>query len=404
MQKMKQRGLALAVMASLMTTLPGTAWAAEQDAQSSEVAQMREEIAALTARLNTLEKQLKAQEDKDKKAAKAEKSKAPTLKWSGSTKNGYMKNEEHKQTVKSEMRLKAKTQVDNTYDIAFGLKFKSTSSEPDKDDPGAEKNKVKLDAASIGRAFGPVYVNAGVQSATVGEGLWLGKSSLNIFSARYAMTPRDSLFTGYGRDSQDYLSEDKKTRSRILKYVDYQHHFTEDSLLGVYWGGQQPEHYIGIYAETPIVGKLSFMGEFVHDNNHDKPNHSKRVGPGDFKLPNNYGYVYTGSKSNTDGYLLSLSYGSAKNKGDLLTTLNYFNVDQNLFMDDGYTAYDDYVGNRGIMGFGLVLDYMTSKHTKLSLERYWAHTKPVAGNVNLDGDEVGKAPYYTTYLKFTSKF
>lgn len=73
-------------------------------------------------------------------------------------------------------------------------------------------------------------------------------------------------------------------------------------------------------------------------------------------------------------------------------------------MDDGYTAYDDYVGNRGIMGFGLVLDYMTSKHTKLSLERYWAHTKPVAGNVNLDGDEVGKAPYYTTYLKFTSKF
>ncbi|MDD6120053.1 MAG: hypothetical protein PUB57_05945 [Selenomonadaceae bacterium] len=210
MQRIKQKGLAMAVMASLMTTLPGTAWAAEQaDSQASEVAQMREEIAALTARLNTLEQQLKEKESKDKKAAKAEKSKAPTLKWSGSTKNGFMHDEHKKETVKSEVRLKAKTQVDNTYDVAFGLKFKSTSAEPADGKNGSEKNQVKLDAASIGRAFGPVYVNAGVQSATVGEGLWLGKSSLNIFSARYAMTPSDSLFAGYGRDSQDYLATPK---------------------------------------------------------------------------------------------------------------------------------------------------------------------------------------------------
>lgn len=218
MYEMKQKGLALAIMASLVTTLPGTAFAAEQEAASSEVAQMRAEIAALTARLNTLERQLAAQEAKEQKAAKADKSKASTLKWSGSTKNGYMKNEEHKQTVKSEVRLKAKTQVDNTYDVAFGLKFKSTSAEPKDGKNGSEKKQVKLDAASIGRAFGPVYVNAGVQSATVGEGLWVGKSSLNIFSARYVMTPRDTLFTGYGRDSQDYLAtaKDEQKQSRII--------------------------------------------------------------------------------------------------------------------------------------------------------------------------------------------
>ena len=398
MQRIKQKGLAMAVMASLMTTLPGTAWAAEQaDSQASEVAQMREEIAALTARLNTLEKQLQEKESKDKKAAKAEKSKAPTLKWSGSTKNGFMHDEHKKETVKSEVRLKAKTQVDNTYDVAFGLKFKSTSAEPADGKNGSEKNQVKLDAASIGRAFGPVYVNAGVQSATVGEGLWLGKSSLNIFSARYAMTPSDSLFAGYGRDSQDYLAtpEDEKSQSRILKYVDYQHHFTKDSLVGAYWGGQQPEHYLGAYVETPIAGKLSFMGEYVHNNNHDKPGMTREK----------YGYACTGSRSSTDGYLLSLSYGAAREKGDFLTTLNYFNVDENLFMDSGYTAYDDYVGSRGIMGFGLSLDYMTSKHTKLSLERYWAHTKPVAGNIDIRrAAPVEKEPYYTTYLKFTSKF
>ncbi|WP_294147901.1 hypothetical protein, partial [uncultured Selenomonas sp.] len=81
-----------------------------------------------------------------------------------------------------------------------------------------------------------------------------------------------------------------------------------------------------------------------------------------------------------------------------------FNVDQNLFMDDGYTAFDDYVTNDGLLGFGLVLDYMTSDHTKLSLERYWAHTKPVAGNVDRDGNELPESPYYTTYVKFTSKF
>ena len=115
-----------------------------------------------------------------------------------------------------------------------------------RDGHASEKNKVKLDEASIGRAFGPVYLKAGVQSATVGEGLWIGKSSLNIFSGKYDMTPRDSLFFGYGRDSQDYLAENEKTQSRLLKFVDYQHHFDSDAMAGIYLGAQQPDRYIGV--------------------------------------------------------------------------------------------------------------------------------------------------------------
>lgn len=136
---------------------------------------MKEEIAALTARLNALEKQL----DEAQKAGKADdknkeekKKGASELQWSGSTKMGYMYNQDKKGSVKGEIRLKAKTKVDDTYDVAFGLKFKSTSEEPvpatvDPNDPkhvrdghASEKNKVKLDEASIGRAFGPVYLKA----------------------------------------------------------------------------------------------------------------------------------------------------------------------------------------------------------------------------------------------------
>ena len=309
------------------------------------------------------------------------------------------------------MRLKAKTKVDDTYDVAFGLKFKSTSAEPTeaevdpmdpkhvKDGHAAEKNKVKLDEASIGRSFGPVYVTLGVQSATIGEGLWLGKSSLNIGSLRYTMTPNDNVFLGYGRDSQDYLAESEKTQSRLLKFFQYEHAFGKDALAGFDHGAQQPERYVGVYGEAPLVGKLSVMGEYVHNNNTTKP--SMKDGNNE---KNGYGYEATGSHSDTAGYLLSLRYGQAKKKGDLLTSLNYFNVDQNLFMDHGYTAYDDYITQAGLKGFGLVLDYMTSDHTKLSLERYWAHTKPVAGNVSFDGTPSTESPYYTTYVKFTSKF
>lgn len=128
---------------------------------------------------------------------------------------------------------------------------------------------------------------------------------------------------GYGRDSQDYLVENEKTQSRLLKFFQYEYDFGNGALAGLYFGGQQPERYVGVYGETPIVGKLSVLGEYVHNNNKTKP------------AENGIGY--------------------------------------------GYTAYDDYVTQDGLKGFGLVLDYMTSDHTKLSLERYWAHTKPRRG-------------------------
>ena len=384
----KRNVTALTMALTLPFACPQAVSAAPEDeAQAAEVAQMKEEIEALSARLNTLEQQLAAAQAKQEKKEKTSKAKkGADIVWSGSTKTGYM--------------------YDDTYDVAFGLKFKSTSAEPTAGDPknpkkdghAAEKNKVKLDEASIGRSFGPVYVKLGVQSATIGEGLWLGKSSLNIGSLRYTMTPNDSVFLGYGRDSQDYLAENEKTQSRLLKFFQYEHAFGKDALAGFYLGAQQPERYVGVYGETPLVGKLSVMGEYVHNNNTTKP--SMKDGNNE---TNGYGYKAIGSHSDTAGYLLSLRYGQAKKKGDFLTSLNYFNVDQNLFMDNGYTAYDTYVTQNGLKGFGLVLDYMTSDHTKLSLERYWAHTKPVAGNVS-DGKPSTESPYYTTYVKFTSKF
>lgn len=405
---MHQRKVTALMMAlALPLTCPQVVSAAPEDeAQAAEVAQMKVEIAALSARLNTLEQQLAAAQAKQEKKEKTSKAKkGADIVWSGSTKTGYMYDQDKHGTVKAELRLKAKTKVDDTYDVAFGLKFKSTSAEPTeaevdpmnpkrmKDGHASEKNKVKLDEASIGRSFGPVYVKLGVQSATVGEGLWLGKSSLNIGSLRYTITPLDSIFMGYGRDSQDYLAENEKTQSRLLKFFQYEHDFGNGALAGLYFGGQSPERYVGVYGETPIVGKLSVLGEYVHNNNKTKPTENR----------NGYGYAATGANSDTAGYLLSLRYGQAKKKGDFMTSLNYFNVDENLFMDDGYTAYDDYVTQDGLKGFGLVLDYMTSDHTKLSLERYWAHTKPMTGNL-LNGVQTEESPYYTTYVKFTSKF
>lgn len=418
-KKHKAAALTIACLTAF-TCLQGAGLAEAAEAQgdtAADVAQMKEEIAALSARLNELEKQLDAAQAKQDKAEKTEKAKkGADIIWSGSTKSGYMYDENKHGTVKAEVRIKAKTKIDNVYDAAVGLKFKATSAEPTEpegrygssnysDGHAVEKDRVKLDEASVGRAFGPAYVKLGVQSATIGEGLWLGKSSLNIGSLLYTMAPKDSLFIGYGRDSQDYLAENQKSKTRLLKFIQYEHVFNDAARAGLYFGGQEPERYAGIYGETPLIGKLSFLGEFVHNDNKNKPEYVKNRRTGKYASENNYGYAAVGSHSNTDGYLLSLRYGQDKHAGDFMTSVNYFNVDQNLFMDDGYTAYDDYVTQDGIKGFGLVLDYKTSEHTKLSFERYWAHTKPVAGNIDLNTKSASvESPYYTTYLKFTSKF
>ena len=53
-------------------------------------------------------------------------------------------------------------------------------------------------------------------------------------------------------------------------------------------------------------------------------------------------------------------------KGEQVFLTGDFNVDQNLFMDDGYTAFDDYVTNDGLLGFGLVRLYDEQPHEALA--------------------------------------
>lgn len=374
----------------------------EAAAPEPDVAALQAEINDLTARLNDLENSLAAAKEKQEaaKSEKKAKKEASALKWSGSTKSGYMYDEKKTGKVKAEAKILATTVVDKTYDVGLGLKFKSTSSEPNHGKYSSEKNKIKLEQAYVGRSFGPVYVKAGVQSVSLGEGLWLSKSSVNQFTASYQMTPHDTLYTGYGRDSQDYLVNDTNDdnppdRTRLLKFVQYQHDFSKEAYAGLYLGTQQPERYLGIYGSTPIAGRLGISAEYVRNTNKDKPE------LGD----NGYGYKYFGANKSTQGYVISLNYGKARKKGTWDIIGQYLNVDQNLFMDDGYTDWDDYITADGFKGFGLILDYATSDHTKLSLLRYWAHTNPDSGNLKGGiGAPLEKSPHYSTYLKFTTKF
>lgn len=375
----------------------------EAAASEPDVAALQAEINDLTARLNDLENSLAAAKEKQEEAKSEKKAKkeAPTLKWSGSTKSGYMYDEKKTGKIKAEAKILATTVVDKTYDVGIGLKFKSTSSEPNNGKYSSEKNKIKLEQAYVGRSFGPVYVKAGVQSVSLGEGLWLSKSSVNQFTASYQMTPHDTLYTGYGRDSQDYLVNDTNddkppARTRLLKFAQYQHDFSKNAYAGLYVGAQQPERYFGIYGSTPIVGKFGITAEYVRNTNKDKPLWDKK---------SKYGYDYFGAHKDTQGYVISLNYGKAKKKGTWDIIGQYLNVDQNLFMDDGYTDWDDYITADGFKGFGLILDYATSDHTKLSLLRHWAHTNPDGDNLKGGtGSSLEKSPHYSTYLKFTTKF
>ena len=249
-------------------------------------------------------------------------------------------------------------------------------------------------------------MKAGAQSVSLGEGLWLSKSSVNQFTANYKMTPRDTLYAGYGRDSQDYLANDTNkneppARTRLLKFAQYQHDFSKDAYAGLYFGTQQPERYLGVYGSTPIVGKLGISAEYVRNTNKDKPALTKN----EYDADNGYGYKYFGANKNTQGYVISLNYGKAKKKGTWDIIGQYLNVDQNLFMDDGYSSWKDYIDAAGFKGFGLIMDYAVSDHSKLSLLRYWAHTNPDGDNLKGGtGSSLEKSPHYSTYLKFTTKF
>lgn len=406
--KNQKKAIVLGITATMLMPVCFNGGTAEAAAADTDVAAMQAEINDLTARLTDLENSLAAAKEKQEaaKSEKKAKKEAPTIKWSGSTKSGYMYDETKTGKIKSEAKILATTVVDKTYDVGLGLKFKSTSSEPNDGKYSSEKNKVKLEQAYVGRSFGPVYVKAGTQTVTIGEGLWLSKSSVNQFTANYKMTPRDALYLGYGRDSQDYLVNDTNkeydppARTRLLKFAQYQHDFSKDAYAGLYVGTQQPERYFGIYGSTPIVGKFGITAEYVRNTNKDKPALVKN----EFGADNGYGYKYFGADKNTQGYVISLNYGKAKKKGTWDIIGEYLNVDQNLFMDDSYTDWDDYITADGFKGFGLIMDYATSDHSKLSLLRYWAHTNPDGDNLNGKGAPLEKSPHYSTYLKFTTKF
>lgn len=407
--KNQKKAIVLGLTASMLMPVCFNSGTAEAAAADTDVAAMQAEINDLTARLTDLENSLAAAKEKQEaaKSEKKAKKEAPTIKWSGSTKSGYMYDETKTGKIKAEAKILATTVVDKTYDVGLGLKFKSTSSEPNDGKYSSEKNKVKLDQAYVGRSFGPVYVKAGAQSVSLGEGLWLSKSSVNQFTANYKMTPRDTLYAGYGRDSQDYLANDTNkeydppARTRLLKFAQYQHDFSKDAYAGLYFGTQQPERYFGIYGSTPIVGKLGISAEYVRNTNKDKP----ALTENEYGADNGYGYKYFGANKNTQGYVISLNYGKAKKKGTWDIIGQYLNVDQNLFMDDGYSSWKDYIDAAGFKGFGLIMDYATSDHSKLSLLRYWAHTNPDGDNLK-GGTKapLEKSPHYSTYLKFTTKF
>ena len=406
--KNQKKAIVLGLTATMLMPVCFNGGTAEAAAADTDVAAMQAEINDLTARLTDLENSLAAAKEKQEaaKSEKKAKKEAPTIKWSGSTKSGYMYDEKKTGKIKAEAKILARTVVDKTYDVGLGLKFKSTSSEPNGKKYSSEKNKIKLEQAYVGRSFGPVYVKAGVQTVTLGEGLWLSKSSVNQFTANYKMTPRDALYLGYGRDSQDYLVNDTNdanppARTRLLKFAQYQHDFSKDAYAGLYVGTQQPERYFGIYGSTPIVGKFGITAEYVRNTNKDKPALATSEDGADI----GYGYKYFGADKNTQGYVISLNYGNAKKKGTWDIIGQYLNVDQNLFMDDGYTDWNDYINADGFKGFGLIMDYATSDHSKLSLLRYWAHTNPDGDNLKGGkGDPLEKSPHYSTYLKFTTKF
>lgn len=412
-----------------------TAFAADTSAEVRTQA-LEAEIVELTERLNSMESELHyLQKTSDKQAKdikKVKKSEKNQLKWNGSIKTGYWSDSTGTEKIKGEAKINATKQLKDGFGVKVGVKYKATSYEPnmvqkyDSDTASYkeayEKNKIQLTYAEITKKFGAKdagLIEAGVQGANLGEGIYLSKSSVKGFSTSYKVTDKDYVKVFYGRDSQEYLCDggtrvvektDKKTgqkkysattdhdRARVLWFADYRHNFSKDAYAGMYVSHQQPEEYIGIYGKTPVVGKFWVSGEYIHNSNKNKPLAS------DYADGNaSYGYEYTGANASTDGYMVGLHYGHAKKKGTWETAVKYFNVDQNLFMNDKYSGYKDYIDEMGFKGFGWETDYAISDNSKISLLRYWGSTKPDGRNVNKDG-ALKKATKNSFYLKFVTKF
>lgn len=411
-----------------------TAFAADTSAEVRTQA-LEAEIVELTERLNSMESELHyLQKTSDKQAKdikKVKKASKDQLKWSGSIKTGYWSDSTGTEKIKGEAKINATKQLKDGFGVKVGVKYKATSYEPnmvqkyDSDTASYkeayEKNKIQLTFAEITKKFGPKdagLIEAGIQGANLGEGLYLSKSSIKGFSTSYKFTDKDYVKVFYGRDSQEYLCDGgtrivekekngKKKysattdhdRARVLWFADYRHNFTKDAYAGMYVSHQQPEEYIGIYGKTPVVGKFWVSGEYLHNSNKNKPLAS------DYADGNaSYGYEYTGANASTDGYMVGLHYGHAKKKGTWETAVKYFNVDQNLFMNDKYGGYKDYIDEMGFKGFGWETDYAVSDNSKISLLRYWGSTKPDGRNVDSDKEALKKATKNSFYLKFVTKF
>lgn len=412
-----------------------TAFAADTSAEVRTQA-LEAEIVELTERLNSMESELHyLQKTSDKQAKdikKVKKSEKNQLKWNGSIKTGYWSDSTGTEKIKGEAKINATKQLKDGFGVKVGVKYKATSYEPnmvqkyDSDTASYkeayEKNKIQLTYAEITKKFGAKdagLIEAGIQGANLGEGIYLSKSSVKGFSTSYKVTDKDYVKVFYGRDSQEYLCDggtrvvektDNKTgkkkysattdhdRARVLWFADYRHNFSKDAYAGMYVSHQQPEEYIGIYGKTPVVGKFWVSGEYIHNSNKNKPLAS------DYADGHaSYGYEYTGANASTDGYMVGLHYGHAKKKGTWETAVKYFNVDQNLFMNDKYSGYKDYIDEMGFKGFGWETDYAISDNSKISLLRYWGSTKPDGRNVNKDG-ALKKATKNSFYLKFVTKF
>lgn len=409
-----------------------TAFAADTSAEVRTQA-LEAEIVELTERLNSMESELHyLQKTSDKQAKdikKVKKASKDQLKWSGSIKTGYWSDSTGTEKIKGEAKINATKQLKDGFGVKVGVKYKATSYEPNDvtkyDKTSAsykeayEKNKIQLTYAEITKKFGAKdagLIEAGIQGANLGEGLYLSKSSIKGFSTSYKFTDKDYAKVFYGRDSQEYLcdggtrvvyNEKKKKweattdhdRARVLWFADYRHNFSKDAYAGMYVSHQQPEEYIGIYGKTPVVGKFWVSGEYIHNSNKNKPLAS------DYADGNaSYGYDYTGANASTDGYMVGLHYGHAKKKGTWETAVKYFNIDQNLFMNDKYGGYKDYIDEMGFKGFGWETDYAISDNSKISLLRYWGSTTPDDRNVDDKGKALKKATKNSFYLKFVTKF
>lgn len=104
--KNQKKAIVLGLTASMLMPVCFNGGTAEAAAADMDVAAMQAEINDLTARLTDLENSLAAAKEKQEaaKSEKKAKKEAPTLKWSGSTKSGYMYDETKPERSRQRLR------------------------------------------------------------------------------------------------------------------------------------------------------------------------------------------------------------------------------------------------------------------------------------------------------------